>query len=202
MHRHGPRGSKACNRPCNGPSSASWRTSASRPAAAEHGIHWRHVCRPLPCDLPFVRPNQCLRGRGRIAAGNLLVHADPDPGLGARTHSRRRTRPALCLPSLRPNATAPQSPPLSPCDLHPPRLRIRPLPTAQPRHHAPSWMDCAPRRWVTVRPPHQAKHPGPATAPASTPGLDHAPHRHPKNTSTAQTRQASCTFAAQTAGAR
>ena len=79
----GPRGRNVCNRPCNGPNSASWRTSASRPAAAEHGIHWRHVCRPLPCDLPFVRPSQCLRGRGRIAAGNLLVHADPDSGLGA-----------------------------------------------------------------------------------------------------------------------
>lgn len=167
MHRHGPRGSKACNRPCNGPSSASWRTSASRPAAAEHGIHWRHVCRPLPCDLPFVRPSQCLRGRGRIAAGNLLVHADPDPGLGARTHSHRRTRPALCLPSLRPNATAPQGPPLSPCDLHPPRLRIRPLPTAAQEPRPPYWVVRAPCRRVNAgafppHPHHQAKHRGPA----------------------------------------
>ena len=211
MHRqhrpHHPRGRNACNRPCNGPSSAFWRTSASRPGAAEHGIHWRHVCRPLPCDLPFVRPSQCLRGRGRIAAGNLLVHADPDPGLGARTHSRRRTRTALCLPSLRPNASAPRSTPLNPSVLHPPRLRMRPLPTAAQASHsalgglrAPPRVNCA----EAVRPPHQAKHPGPATAPAPNPGLDclNAPHRHPKNTSAAQTRQASCTFAAQTAGAR
>lgn len=154
MHRqprsHGPRGHNACNRPCNGSSSTSWRTSASRPGAAEHGIHWCHVCRPFPCDLPFVRPSQCLCGRGRIAAGNLLVHADPDPGLGARTHSRRRTRPALYLPSLRPNATAPRSPPLSP--LRPPRTVACTSGNCQlqPRSHVPSGVDRSPRHWVNA----------------------------------------------------
>lgn len=163
MHRHGPRGCGACNWPCNGPSSTSWRTSASRPGAAEHGIHWRHVCRPLPCDLPFVRPSQCLRGRGRIAAGNLLVHADPDPGLGARTHSRRRTRPALCLPSLRPNASAPRHAPLSLSALSTAPAQPAPL-QPQPRSHVlPYRVARAPRHWVNAgvfppHPHHQAKH--------------------------------------------
>lgn len=156
MHRHDPRGSNACNRPCNGPSSAFWRTSASRQGVAEHGIHWRHVFRSLPCDLPFVRPSQCLRGRGRIAAGNLLVHADPDPGLGARTHSSRRTRPALCLPGLRPNASASRSTPLSPSVLHAPKLHIRPPPTAQ-EPHPPSWVDRAPRRRMNADALHPSR---------------------------------------------
>lgn len=213
MHRqhrpHHPRGRNACNRPCNGPSSAFWRTSASRPGAAEHGIHWRHVCRPLPCDLPFVQPSQCLRGRGRIAAGNLLVHADPDPGLGARTHSRRRTRPALCLPSLRPNASAPRHAPLSLSALSTAPAQPAPL-QPQPRSHVlPYRVARAPRHWVNagvfpLTPITKRSTSACYSARPKSSGLDRldAPHRHPKNTSAAQTRQASCTFAAQTAGAR